>query len=273
MTETQKVIKIVAIAFAILLSVSIIGGILSAFSFVDYFFTGDSDAVSEEIREYQISSQPDILEIEINAAAFTIKEDQKFSAESNLKYLELKESNGCLSIKDNKKHSGGYKDAVLELYIPKDTTFKKVSIKTGAGSINIDSLSAEKIDFDFGAGEVTINNLVALSQIDIDGGAGSIRILNGSLRDLDLDMGVGELDLTSSLTGKCRLELGIGESDITIIGNKEDYTFDIDNGIGTITLDGMNVSNLNGYGNGVNSIDIDGGIGKVVIKFKSPDAD
>ena len=92
------------------------------------------------------------------------------------------------------------------------------------------------------------------------------------LHNLDFDMGVGQLNLTSVLTGESDFDLGVGESNITVIGNKDDYKLDIEKGIGNITVDGEGVSNIKGQGNGNNSIEVNGGIGAINLKFKESEA-
>ena len=270
MTNFQKTVKYIAMAFAIFLTVSIIGGILSMFGLFGGFFGGD--AVTEDIKTYSVSSEIQSLEVTINAADFTIKQGESFSVESNLKYLTVEDKNGVLTIKETKKFANTYTGAVLTLYIPADTVFEKVNIITGAGRLTVDSLSASTMNFELGAGEVTIDTLVATSGIDIDGGAGKITVSGGALHNLDLDMGVGQLNLVSALTGDSDFDLGVGESNITIIGNRDDYKLDIEKGIGNITVDGASVSNIKEQGNGNNSIEVSGGIGAINLKFKESDA-
>lgn len=269
MTTFQKAVKYLAMAFAIFLTVSIIGGILSMFGLFGGFFGGD--AVTEDIKTYTVSSDIKSLEIKINAADFTIKQGDSFSVESNLKYLTVEDKNGVLTIRDTKKFIRTYTGAVLTLYIPADTVFDKANITTGAGRLTVDNLSADTMNFELGAGEVAIDTLVASSDIDINGGAGKITISGGALHNLDLDMGAGQLNLTSALTGESDFDLGVGESNITVIGNKNDYKLDIEKGLGNITVDGTSVSNIKGQGNGNNDIEISGGIGAINLKFGKSD--
>lgn len=269
MTTFQKAVKYLAMAFAIFLTVSIIGGILSMFGLFGGFFGGD--AVTDDIKTYTVSSDIKSLEVKINAADFTIKQGDSFSVESNLKYLTVEDKNGVLTIRDTKKFIRTYTGAVLTLYIPADTVFDKANITTGAGRLTVDNLSADTMNFELGAGEVAIDTLVAASDIDINGGAGKITISGGALHNLDLDMGAGQLNLTSALTGESDFDLGIGESNITVIGNKNDYKLDIERGLGNITVDGTSVSNIKGQGNGNNDIEISGGIGAINLKFGKSD--
>ena len=266
MTTAQKVIKYLAMAFAIFLTVSIIGGLLSLFGLLGGFFS--DDAVTEDIKTYSVSADIKSLEIKINAADFTIKQGESFSVESNLKHLTVEDKNGVLTIKETKKYSKTYTGAVLTLYVPADTVFDRADIITGAGRFTVDQLSARTMKFELGAGEVTIDTLSATTAIDIDGGAGRITIAGGALHNLDLDMGVGQLNLTSALIGDSDFDLGIGESNITVIGNKDNYKLDIEKGIGNITIDGTSVSNIKEYGNGNNIIEVSGGIGAINLRFQ-----
>lgn len=266
MTNFQKTVKYIAMAFAIFLTVSIIGGILSMFGLFGGFFGGD--AVTEDIKTYSVSADIKSLEIKINAADFTIKQGESFSFESNLKHLTVEDKNGVLTIKETKKYSKTNTGAVLTLYVPADTVFDRADIITGAGRFTVDQLSARTMKFELGAGEVTIDTLIATTAIDIDGGAGRITISGGALHNLDLDMGVGQLNLTSALIGDSDFDLGIGESNITVIGNKDNYKLDIEKGIGNITIDGTSVSNIKEYGNGNNIIEVSGGIGAINLRFQ-----
>ena len=77
MTTLQKVIKYLALAFAIFLAVSIIGGILSAVGLFGGLFS--ADAVLEETKTYSVAAGVQNLKIEINAADLYIKEGSAFS--------------------------------------------------------------------------------------------------------------------------------------------------------------------------------------------------
>ena len=266
MTPFQKTVKYIAMAFAIFLTVSIIGGVLSMFGLFSGFF--DGDAVTEDIKTYSVSSEIRSLEIKINAADFTIKQGESFSVESNLKYLTVEDNNGVLTIKETKKFGSTYTGAVLTLYVPADTTFDKANIITGAGRFTVDCLSADNMNFELGAGEVTIGSLAAVKSADIEGGAGKITIADGTLHNLDLKMGIGQLNLTAALTGDCSLEAGVGEMNITLLGSKGDYKLELEKGIGSISVDGDNISNDRDIGNGINEVDIHGGIGAINVKFK-----
>ena len=276
MTTLQKVIKYLALAFAIFLTVSIVGGILSAVGLLGSLFL-DDDAdwgdVIGETKIYTVSSEISDLNIQINAADFYIKEGNGFFVESNLKNLKIDEKNGCLILMDLTKikfsGSNAYENAVLTIYVPVGTVFDNVNIKTGAGRFTVDSLSAATIGFELGAGDVTISKLIAEKSANIEGGAGRITISDGAIKNLDLEMGLGQLNLTSALTGDCNLDSGVGEMNVTLLGSKDDYELDIEKGIGNITVDGKNVTDFGSSGNGANEVDIHGGVGAINVRFNN----
>lgn len=267
MTAWQKAIKYAAMAFAIFLCVSIIGGIFSFFSSFSIFFGGKNSV--GEMKTYTVNGEITELHINIAASSFVIRNGDDFRVESNLKNLTVEEKNGTLTISEKKRYWGSYGgDVKLELYIPRDIIFDKVDFSSGAGTVDIENLTAESINFELGAGEVKIQNLIVLSKAKLDGGAGKITISGGSLSNLDFNMGVGETSLTSRLSGSCDFDLGIGSTKLRLIGQSDDYAIDVNKGLGEITVDGKKMSDGGVFGEGNNRIKIDGGIGEISVVFQ-----
>lgn len=266
MTSWQKAIKYIAIAFAIFLIVSIIGGIMSAVGVIGGFI--DSDATADNIKTYTVSQDITQLEIDINAADFTLTVGDEFKVESNLKDLTVKDTGGTLTVIENKKWGRDYNNAVLTLYIPTDFVFEKAEIETGAGRVTVDTLSADKLSLELGAGEAKIAELNAVKEAEIDGGAGKITINGGTLNNLDFNMGVGECNLTAAILGNSELDCGVGAANVTLLGSADDYKIYTSKGIGNVTVDGQSASDENTYGVGENKIELNCGIGEVKVKFE-----
>lgn len=268
MNATQKTIKYIALAFAVLLCVGIIGGLINAFTSISWFLEGDKAAGG--MKTYNITGEIKRLDIEVGASRFIIKTGDTFRAESNNKYLTVEEKDGVLKIRDKKGLRFNYSgDIVLELYIPDGTVFEKAEISFGAGRVEIECLSAENLNLELGAGEVVIDNLVAQSNAKINGGAGKITIGGGRLANLELDMGIGQMNLTSKLTGNCKLEFGVGAAKLKLIGTSEDYKISVSKGIGEVTVDGEKVSDGATRGEGANRVKVEGGIGAIKISFEN----
>lgn len=267
MSEVQRIIKYLAIAFALFLAVSIVSGIMYGFIRVATIFNKDNE-VSKSVENIKISEDITYLDIDVDDVNIIIKEGDKLELETNSKYLKTKEDNKKLYIEQKENNwFNKEKTADLIIYLPKDFEFNDISIEAGAGKIEIEKLITNKLELDLGAGKVNVNNIEVLNKTKIDGGAGEVIINNGILNDLDLEMGVGKFTLTAKLVGNSMIDHGVGELNLNLVGNKEDYQIYLDEGLGDVKVNGDKVYNNETIGNGNNKIDIDGGIGSITIDF------
>lgn len=264
MSKTQKIIKYFAIALAVL----IIFSILSLISRVFISIGGIFDNNKSSFEEYIVKDKINYLDISLSTVNIKIVENNKFKIETNNKYIEYKIDNNKVFINEKKHSIFKNDDNDLIIYIPSTITFDKVSLSNGAGYVDIETLNTKNLELNLGAGRVDVDNLNVLNNADIEGGAGSISIKDSKLYNLDLDMGIGNLTLESILYGDNNINAGIGSLDINIIGNIEDYKVKVDKGLGKVKLNGDVIDNDTYYGNGINRLDIDGGIGNIIINFK-----
>lgn len=267
MTTVQKIIKYLAIAFAIFLSISIIAGICSALFTVANLFGTNTES---EIVNQSIGTDFTSISVNLSAAELEIKTGDKFAVETNHKYLKCEEKDEILKIGETKPpFASNPKGMKVILTIPQDKIFDYVDIRAGAGSVAIDELLANSLSVELGAGELKAGRLDVAQKAEIDGGAGSVTIKGGHLSNADVDMGVGELNLESELSGKSSIDYGVGETNLVLIGTADDYRIELDKGIGEAWLDGKKMSDDSVYGAGKNFIEIDGGIGELNITFKA----
>ena len=268
MTTFQKIIKYLALAFAIFLIVSIIGGILTGLAGISFLTSRKDSEIVGEMQNYPIEGEFDSLSVDLSFAKLVIKTADKFDIESNHKYISVKSDNGKLRISETKRlFSANPKGVTVILSLPEDLVFDEAVVDTGAGKVEIEALSADILKLSLGAGEAEIGMLTANTRAKIDGGAGELKINGGRLCNLELDMGVGELTLKSRIEGNSELDYGVGETNLTLLGKREDYRIEIDKGIGEAKLAGEKMYDDSVYGSGENKIDIDGGIGEINIEF------
>lgn len=225
-------------------------------------------AVTEEIYSYEAESEIRSLDIQLGAADFSIVAGDAVKLETNLKYLSVSEKNGVLKLVDEKTVGVTYDGPVLKLYLPADMVFEQVSISTGAARLTAESLSAEVLKLKLGAGAVEIASLNAAEYADVEGGAGKVTVKGGKINNLELDMGVGELNLTAQLLGQSDLTFGVGKSDVTLLGNRDDYKLEVEKALGTVTVDGEVIQEFTTTGTGENRVQIEGGVGAVNLKFE-----
>lgn len=267
MKQAQKIIKYLAIAFALFLTFSIISIISYGVSFIGNLFDSDKDSITEKLNDLDINDNTLLLDINTSSSNITIKSGDVLKAETNNKYINSKQDNNKLYITEKKHNILRDNESEIIIYIPDDFIFDGVSIETGAGKVNIETLSTKKLYLNLGAGKVEINDLNVLEKAKVDGGAGEIVINAININNLDLDMGIGKFMLIGQLFGKTEIDQGIGTVDLNLLGNKDDYQINLDKGLGSVKIDGNNINNDETLGNGNNKIDIDGGIGSIEINF------
>ena len=268
MSKFQKIIKYLAIAFAIYLVFSIISGIMYfIISFANIF--SDDDYKLEEMKTLNVSTNISSLDIEVKSVNVIFKESSTFKIETDNQNISYEQKGNNLKIKE-KKHSWFKKENTdLIIYLPNTFNFNNVEIENGAGKIKIDYLNTLILELDLGAGKVDIDNLTVTNNTSIDGGAGEINITNSILHNLELDIGVGKVTLNASIIGNNEINCGIGELDLNLIGNLNNYKIKIDKGIGNASINNEKVESNTYYGTGFNIIDVDGGIGSIDIDFQN----
>lgn len=267
MNTFQKVIKYLAVAFALFLSISIIGGIVQVLASVASF--GSKNAVGE-MKTYEVSEKVESIQVDISAADFVIQTGEKFLVESNHKYLTVDERNTKLVIseKEHSSFSNTHGNVKLVVTVPEGFVFQDADISTGAGRVTVDTLAANTLNLSLGAGETKIGSLTAAAKAHIEGGAGALTVNGGALHNLDCDMGVGNVMLTSKITGNSSIDYGVGQAELVLLGSGEDYQIHLDKGVGEATIDGETMRDDSVYGAGANKLDIDGGVGEIEIRFE-----
>ena len=282
MTSIQKVIKYLAIAFAVFLIVTIVsavlGGLFIAANVLNLVDGKDRPVLMEDYKVIAQTSDgvieafdPKLIDIEISATALEIRTGEKFKIETNNSEIKFLEDGNRIKIVENDDHKWWFMgkdfDSNLIVYLPeKEEGYEEVKIKAGAGKITIDKLVAKNFSLEQGAGKVTIKNLVVLESTKLEGGAGEISIESGRINNLRANQGVGKTYIRSTLTGNNDINSGIGALELNLTLPKEEYSFKIDKGIGSVKVDNETLGNDSTFGTGKNYIKIDGGIGSITVK-------
>lgn len=259
MSTSQKIIKNVAIAFAIFLIVTIFSSILTGIYAITHIFGKNNIG---ELKTYEVESFQN-LDIDIKYTNINIKQGDKCIVETNNSDIEIKSLNNTLKISENKHNIFKNNTGELTIYVP--ANLEETKINNGSGTLYIENLMTNKLNLNLGVGETVIDNIETNSAY-IDTGLGSFKINNGKLNNLDFDMGIGETIITSFISGNSNLDTGIGNLELNLIG--DDYKLKINKGIGKVTIDNQEISDKEVVGNGSNNISISGGIGEIKIYKK-----
>lgn len=266
MINIQKVIKYLAIVFAVFIIFSIFSGIMMGINGLSTIFD-DNEITLEKLNNLNINDNVKKMAIELNSTNLIIKNAEEFKVETNNEKLKYKQNNETLFIEDKTKWYDSNNNYNLIIYLPSSFNLNSTRIENGAGKIDIDELNTNYLYLDLGAGKVEINRLTVTKDAEINGGAGEIIIDNSNINDLDLEMGVGKLTLTSILTGENEINAGVGEINLNLIGSLEDYKINLDKGIGNANLNNEKMKDDIYYGTGLNEIEINGGVGNININL------
>lgn len=143
-------------------------------------------------------------------------------------------------------------DAYIVIYIPVDYNFNEVDISLSAGRVEIDKINTADLDIDVDAGELDLKDFKA-TNLDVSTGAGSIKAAGDVKEKISIDGGVGEVD-------------------VTLIGKEGDFNYNLEVGIGEISIGGSTFSSINNKhinNTGANKdAEVECGIGTVKLKFK-----
>lgn len=268
MTQSQKIVKYLGIALAIALLIGIVGAALRLVLLLGGLTTLGNTPATGEVQTWTFDETVTGLSIDVSALELTVREGDTFSVETNGRFVTCKRTGNTVTVKETRRLLwGSTQTGHVTVTLPKELLLDKADISTGAGAVALGALSADTLELELGAGEVTLNALDITRRTDIDGGAGKITVSDSRLCDLDLDMGVGELVLSAAIQGDSEIDFGVGSADLTLIGTAENYRLRASKGIGAVTLDGEKMTGDTFYGNGNNRLELNGGIGEIAVRY------
>lgn len=266
MNEHGKLIKKLADILAVVLIVMIVGGIVSATGILSGIISpSDSDAPTEEL----ILNPTDVyeLDMEVGSANIIFAKSDTFRIEADADSFKLRNKDGKVKIEEKGNIFALKTNRRVTVYLPENFCFNKVSLETGASGINGELLCTEYLELDIGAGSITLEKLDVTKKAEIDCGAGQFIVKSGTLHNLDFSLRVGGADIAAELKSKADIESGVGELKLTLTDSKDNYTFDIETGLGSISYDGASVKGETLLGNGATKVKLEGGVGNVEIYF------
>lgn len=271
MTTTQKIIKYLAIAFALFLVISIFSIIFGLSREIISSINNDKKD-SKLLEEYTtISNNVNNIEsfkIDISNDDIEIKEGEKFEVKTNDPDVKFYHENSKVKIKTDKTfswHLSNSSRGTIIIYLPNEFNISELDLNLGAGKIDIDKIFVETLLMDLGAGTMTAKEINVYEKATINGGAGNINIYSGTINNLNLKLGAGNASIQSDLTGSNTLTTGVGKLNLGLSRSKDNYKFDISKGLGNIILNDFDVSEDILIGDGETKIKISGAIGNIII--------
>ena len=292
MSPLQRVIKGIAMTFAIILAVSIIsviiGAILKAFSFAvpklpEKVETKYSNQVmvKTETMHYQNIEELEIysttaevrIELEENADDFKvdlINVDESYKLIWNEENRKLRVDNGkkadFLSVIENGFEEDDNKGMIL-ITVPEGTRFKSLFIDCNHERVTMESFQTAYFEMHAGIGETEVSNVNA-EKVHLEVGSGDARFEECVFSDTNITCGMGEVVFDGKLLGNTMLRGSIGEVEMDLDNSIEEYEIRIDDGMGCVYLNEKEYSGSVKLGeNAKNQMEIDAGVGDISVYF------
>lgn len=167
--------------------------------------------------------------------------------------------------------------AFLTLRIPAGITFREVKLDVGAANVEWNSgMVCEKLNLVIGAGRMITGSeepfLIQAQRMNLEVGAGYVGITNLKAEELNAECGVGQMELFQVAADKTTLDCGVGQITISMAGKETDYNYEVDTGIGGVSMGGVFYGGLGTHQKvdrgGRNFIIVDCGIGEVDVSFE-----
>lgn len=241
-------------------------------------FDGDWDSEITEAngKEFVYSADEfDNLDLELGAGTFVIAEaDVDEITVRATKDVKVSTGGNTLSVETPKRvHvvSVGNKDIQrVEITLPKGQEFHTIDLSIGAGELVADTILAENLKLELGAGRTEIRNCFCKTA-DISVAAGEVFITNGVVENLDLDVAMGDLQFIGRVSDELDADCGMGSMLVELQGESSDYNYEIDCGMGDITIGdssfGGMASSQKIDNNASVDFDLDCGMGSINVVF------
>ncbi len=226
-----------------------------------------------DIENLKMLVECGVVEIEEAKENQGIHVEVKYRKENTKRDISVKVDGNTLCIEESGSNKLVYNDNVhVVVQLPADMEFQEIELNNSAGEITVNhALHAENVSMIVGAGESVIDGELQISgtlyaQVD----AGEIDFGKISAKKIELNAGVGEIDVEKASADEVLLECGVGELNVTLDGREEDYSYQIDCGIGEVEIADRSYSGLGTtkeISGGSKMVDIDCGVGEINVEF------
>lgn len=211
--------------------------------------------------------------------------------------LPFEVTDGKLVVKDlsqNMNFNFGIKQSKrqrkLTVNLPPDVELSAITISRGVGDLDVKGVSAGRLavtdgvgdlamvnvrtndlSLSGGVGDCTLTDLICVGDVDITRGMGDVELIRTDITgNLTVSGGTGDFDLEGSVKGDISIDVGVGDCDLELIGNRDDYYFTLNKGVGDIDINDVDISSKQktyGKVGAPYTIDIQGGVGEVDVEF------
>lgn len=150
---------------------------------------------------------------------------------------------------------GRTQDREITVNYPKDLRFKETSVEVAAGTVTMSSeFRTDELEVSVAAGEFTNTDKISVAN------------------DVNIEVGTGNVELSDLDAGDLEVDCGIGNVDLGILGQEEDYNYDISCAAGNVDIGESSYSGL-GHNkeitnpNAKGDMELNCGVGNITVAF------
>ncbi len=159
----------------------------------------------------------------------------------------------------------------ITITIPEGFSAGKLDVNIGAGVLTADSLKAEDGLLHVDAGKIKVDQLKISGKSECSVDTGEIVLQNVVLKNVRANCDVGSLHIDGEITGDNDITCGVGNVDLDLIGDYEDFNYNINCDIGNVKIDGKSYSGIDNQSvennNSDNMLDLNCDIGHIDVEF------
>lgn len=187
--------------------------------------------------------------------------------EGNISW-DISEPEIIITIKEGAKLGGVYLDVGSSATSIEGIEAENFVLESGSGKVEIEDVSADSAMLDTGSGKVHADGLNVAEGLTVEAGSGSVSIESASADEASFGLASGRFTYQGSLTGTIVIEGRSGSASFEIDGDEDEYSFVCSEGSGGIWIDGDKVGDYVNQRGKANSINVDGGSGRITIEFE-----
>lgn len=299
----KQLIKYAAVALAIFLAVTIIGGCMKATVMLLEAFTDAAGLLETDgeqtpffmqnedgsfalcgIRFGKTKTSMDMdvvfedeeirsLQLWAGSAKLTVTTGERFEvhAKNVPEDVTAEVIDGVLKVRSGSsgwfRLFSGMEEETIEVTVPEQFTAEWIEIDSGSGGCLVDGISAQETRLNSGSGRVEVTGS-ELGTLKVDSGSGSVELSAVSAETLHANTGSGRLRYSGALSGNVTIDSGSGSVALTVTGSAEDYNLTADIGSGGLYINGKRENRTKvRYDNAVYSLWVESGSGRVSIEF------
>ncbi len=233
---------------------------------------------SVEQLEQQEVQDVSSLDFQLGVNSYRIRTGDSFRIEGDAESMKLLESykegnTWHIKTKKNQWFRFGKRYSGVTIYIPENATLYNADIQVGAGECDIETLKADSVSLQVGAGSLDARGLESQKKAEVEVGVGELNITSAKTGGASIECGMGSVNVSGRIEGNVDVNCGMGEVILDLENTYSDYNYVAQVGMGEVKIGDRSSGGIGGelkQHNGADyNMEIDCGMGEVQVGFRN----